>query len=86
MEIDRVYFDNSVVRFFDFDIVKYDFYDEELENFDYVVWLVLFLGNLQLIVKGVVMVILKVRQYVQRMINIKFFYFKKKNKILDKNC
>lgn len=86
MEIDRVYFDNSVVRFFDFDIVKYDFYDEELENFDYVVWFVLFLGNLQLIVKGVVMVTLKVRQYVLRMSNIKFFILRKKNKIMDKNC
>ena len=53
METDRLHLDNSVARFSDFDTVKYDYYDEELENFDYVVWPALFSENLQLIAKGV---------------------------------
>nr|XP_022345273.1 uncharacterized protein LOC111137871 [Crassostrea virginica] len=53
MEMDRLHLDNSVARFSDFDTVKYDYYDEELENFDYVVWPALFSENLQLIAKGV---------------------------------
>lgn len=61
METDRVHLDNSVVRFSDFDTVKYDFYDEELENFDYVVWPALLSGNSQLIAKGVAMATSKVR-------------------------
>lgn len=61
METDRVHLDNSVVRFSDFDTVKYDFYDEELENFDYVVWPALLSGKSQLIAKGVAMATSKVR-------------------------
>lgn len=61
METDQVHLDNSVVRFSDFDTVKYDFYDEELENFDYVVWPALLSGNSQLIAKGVAMATSKVR-------------------------
>lgn len=61
METDRVHLDNSVVRFSDFDTVKYDFYDEELENLAYVVWPALLSRNSQLIAKGVAMATSKVR-------------------------
>lgn len=61
MEMDRVHLDNSVVRFSDFDTVRYDYYDEELENFDYIVWPALLSGSSQLIAKGVAMATSKVK-------------------------
>lgn len=50
---DKVHLDNSTVRFSDFDTVKYDYFDEELENLDYVVWPALLSEGSQLLAKGV---------------------------------
>jgi hypothetical protein len=51
----KVHLDTGTARFSDFDTVRYDYFDEELENLDYVVWPALLSGGSQLLAKGVAM-------------------------------